>query len=428
MRLEKWGIAALVLGLAPCVLSGSVQAQFTDGGGQYQSAYEAAQMASDSLASYDSYSEEGGYLEGGGCTDGSCNSGGCATGDCNSGYECNDCECSECQGEGCGLGDFSLGGGGVLGRPGQFFFGATYIYARADFSEALAYIESDPVAGGETFNMYDFNYNSSYGLDGGYRLNDCGGEIRFSFLRLTSDADFAAAPNDANDSRIFTPYEIDGYVQGQASADLRSYDLGFSKTIPLGSPLNSCDSGCAEVVGCGDGCGGSCGWCPAWDLTWSVGVRFIDADWSRGTSAVDSQGIFIDSARTRLKFQGAGPRVGVQGRRYIGRRGWFSLFAKGDLALLLGDVDLDVQTVGTAGPGGFSRASFNNIIPETDIEVGGTIHILNRFNLSAGYFFAAFHDLGMRDEYDFNQFQLSTFDDANILGFDGFFARGEITF
>jgi hypothetical protein len=120
--------------------------------------------------------------------------------------------------------------------------------------------------------------------------------------------------------------------------------------------------------------------------------------------------------------------VGFLGRRYFGCRGWFSLFAEGNISLLLGDADLDIQTIGTAGPGGFTRAEFNNIIPETDIEVGGTIHIRNRFNLSAGYFFAAFHDLGMRDEYDFNQFQLSHFDDANILGFDGFFARAEVAF
>ena len=38
----------------------------------------------------------------------------------------------------------------------------------------------------------------------------------------------------------------------------------------------------------------------------------------------------------------------------------------------------------------------------------------------------------MRDEYDFvagaGGFQLSHYDDANILGFDGLFARAEITY
>ena len=370
-------------------------------------------MAGDSLAAYDSYSEDGSSLGG-------------------KNFENSDPDSlasngSYSTGGGFSLGSLTQGYQGLLGRPGQFFLGTTYIYARADFSEALAYVESDPVAGGETFHMYDFNYNSSYGIDGGYRLNDCGGEIRFSYLRLTSDAGFTASPGP-NNSRIFSPYEIDGNVQGHASTDLKYYDIGFSKTIPLGSPLGCCDGGCGETVGCGDGCGGGCGWCPAWDLTWSAGVRIVDIDWSRGTSAVDNQGIFINSAESTLRFQGAGPRVGVQGRRYIGRNGRFSLFANGDLSLLLGDPEFHEQGIGTAGPGGFARAKFKNIIPETDIQVGGTIHLGNRFNLSAGYFLMAFFDLGMRDEYSFNQFQLGSFDDANILGYDGFFARAEVTF
>jgi hypothetical protein len=411
MRLGKWGATALLLSVAFCVSQNTLQAQYGDENGQYRSAYDAAQAAGDSLASYASYSqEEISHLDGEGCASGECYSEG---------------ECNACQGGGSSMGDFTQGYKKFLRRPGQFFAGATYIYARADYSEALAYVESDPVAGGETFHMYDFNYNSSYGVDGGYRLCDCGGEIRFSYLRLQSDASFAAASVQGG-SQIFTPYEVDGNVQGSANTDLHSYDLGFSKTIPLGSPLGCCDSGCCDSVGCGDGCG--CGWCPAWDLTWSVGVRYVDLDSSRNTSAFDPGPIFVDSAGMQLDFQGAGPRMGVMGRRYLGRCGRFSLFAKGDISLLLGDVDLNIQGVGQAGPGGFTKAEFNNIIPETDIEVGGTIHIRNRFNLSAGYFFTVFHDLGMRDEYDFNQFQLSHFDDANILGFDGFFARAEVTF
>jgi hypothetical protein len=426
MKLGKWGATALLLSVVFCLSQNALQAQNGDESGQYRSAYDAAQAAGDSLTKYASYSEDdGSYSEDGSyLVDGSC-----ASGSCNSG-----CDCNDCQGSGLSMGSLSKDFKGLCRRPGQFFLGATYYYARPNFSEALAYIESqnpslNPFTPGQTtFHMFDFDYNSSYGLDGGYRLCDCGGEIRFSFLRLNSGAEFSAAPEQAGD-RIFSPYEIDGNIQGRASTDLKSYDLGFSKTIPLGSPLGCCNTGCCDSVDCGDGCG--CGWCPAWDLTWSVGLRYIETDWSRGTQAFDDDGIFIDAAGVQMDFHGAGPRVGVLGRRYFGCNGWFSLFAEGNIALLLGNTDLNIQTFGQGdpvSPDAITRAKALNVIPATDIEVGGTIHIRNRFNLSAGYFFAAFHDLGMRDEYDFNQFQVSHLDDANILSFDGFFARAELTF
>ena len=94
----------------------------------------------------------------------------------------------------------------------------------------------------------------------------------------------------------------------------------------------------------------------------------------------------------------------------------------------MGRVNINTQVVGTAGPGGFIRSSFKNVIPVTEIEAGGSIYIRDNIELSAGYFLSAWHDLGMRDEYDFSQFQLGQYDDANILGFDGFFARAEVLF
>lgn len=68
------------------------------------------------------------------------------------------------------------------------------------------------------------------------------------------------------------------------------------------------------------------------------------------------------------------------------------------------------------------------MIPVTEIEAGLTAYLGNHVQLSSGYFLSAWHDLGFRDEYDFGQFQLSHYDDANILAFDGFFARAELSF
>ena len=128
MRIGKWGVAALVLGAALCTWTNSAHAQLTDRSGHYQTAYEAAQIASDSLVAYDSYSEEGEYLEGEECYSGDCGG------------------CNECEGGGGSTDSFPRGFKGLLGRPGQFFFGATYIYARSNFSEALAYVDSQPAS------------------------------------------------------------------------------------------------------------------------------------------------------------------------------------------------------------------------------------------------------------------------------------------
>jgi len=317
--------------------------------------------------------------------------------------------------------------GGFLSRPIQLVFGAEYIYARANFSQALAYVQQDLIAGGETWHCYDFDYNSSYSFYGGIYLPDCGGSIIFDYTRLTSDASVAAAETSTN--QIFGPFEIDNFIEGSADVDLRSYDLSFAKTIPLGCPLQSCGKGCGEC--CDDSCCGGCGggWCPAWDVTWSAGVRFADLEWNRGLTGLDPFNNFqpFESYNTRFNWDGFGGRVGLMGRRYIGRRGLVSLYGKGDWSLMKGQYDI-TTTVNNAAGTAFLRSECDNIVPVTEIELGATVHIGCNASLSAGYFWAAWHDLGMREEYDFAQFQISNYDDANILGFDGLFVRAEVAF
>ncbi len=343
----------------------------------------------------------------------------------------------------------SCGGGceGLLCRPGQFFLVGEYIYARASLSEALAYVVQDPTQPLDGLQVieYDFDYKSSYRFSGGYRFCDCGGEIVFGYARYRGEADFTVQDNSASQSvTIWSPYEVnapgdDGYLTGEADIDVRSYDLGFSKTIPLGSPLGCCGSCCDTCCDtcCDDTCCG--GWCPAWDITWSVGVRFAEAGWSRGNTSFESD--FQDqvaTANTRLDFEGTGARVGLLGRRYFGCRGLISAYAKGDISLLVGDLDIQATTIND--PDGSSplavtshRNSGRRIIPVTEIEAGLTAHLGRHVHLSSGYFLSAWHDLGFRDEYNFGGpggggFQLLNYDDANILGFDGFFARAELTY
>ncbi len=445
MKYQWRGMAALVacLGL---LFTQSADAQRQR---EYQTANDAAERASVSLASYNSYDATCGCSDygSGSCGSGSCDSGGCGYdgGGCDGGGSCG------CGGGTCGGGrGLGLGlGGGLLSRPGQFFAGAEYIYARANFSEALAYVVTDLNAGlnaGPNFVEFDFESESSYRFYGGYRFCDCGGEIVFNHARYRSGASFDVVEGVGMD--IKSPYEVDapgtgtnGRLSGLADVEINTYDISFAKTLALGTL--GCATDCGDAccgVGCGDGCG-SCA-CPAWDITWSAGLRFDEVEWARGTLGTDNAGDQIDSATTRLNFEGAGARVGLLGRRYIGRRGLLSVYGKGDITLLVGDMDIRTTTIqdpdGTAPFTALShRNSARRVIPVTEIEAGLTAHLGNHIQLSSGYFISAWHDLGMRDEYDFEnpaaagggaQYQLSHYDDANILGFDGFFARAEVSY
>jgi hypothetical protein len=335
----------------------------------------------------------------------------------------------------CGDAACHAGYGGCYG-PGQFFFTADYLYVRAHFSEADAYVEQidqgNLTAG--NWKQLDFGYNSSYRFGGGYRLCGCGDEIRFLFTRLTSDASDYAIPGD------IVPYEAspppDGITSIHADVDVKTYDVEFVKRIPLGG-CDCCE--CGDPC-CGDGCGGGCGdpccsSCPSWDLSWSGGFRYADVNWRRSYVAYDDTDFAVTDAGAEMKFHGAGVRMGLEGRRYFFQSGWLSAFMRGDISLLLGDVEIessratDQQTTSTS-PDTIDTQSIScrNIIPVTEIETGLTAQVTCHSSLTAGYLFSAWHDLGFRDEPEFAGvfFQPPTrYDDANILGFDGFFARLE---
>jgi hypothetical protein len=316
---------------------------------------------------------------------------------------------------------------------GRFFFTADYIYARAHYSEATAFVDADD-QGTTTDSEYvplTFGYESSYRIGGGYRLCECGDEIRFMYTRLSSDASDEAEPGD------IVPYEAapppGGITEINGDVELKSYDLEFAKTIPLGGQT------CCE---CGDACGGQCGdpcgqSCPAWDVTWSGGFRFAEADWDRSYVAFNDQDFAVTDARADLNFQGGGVRMGLEGRRYFFHDGWLSVYMKGDISLLLGDVEVessrstdDPNTM--LSPDTLDTQSFETrqIVPVTEIEAGLSTQVTCNALFTAGYLFSAWHDLGFRDDPEIiTLFQPPThYDDANILGFDGFFARFEYAF
>jgi hypothetical protein len=345
--------------------------------------------------------------------------------------------CNACGGPGCDGMCWDRGGVcsmfGVVCPPGRYYFTADYLYLRANFSEAVAFLDQiddqQQGVGSDEFHELDFKYESSYRFGGGYRMCGCDEEIRFMFSRLSSYAD------DVAPSGSFLPYEVsappDGETRIHADVDVKSYDLEFAKTIQLGGPMG-CGDPCGGM-GCGDACG-SCGGCPAWDLTWSGGLRFADVGWNRTYTAVDEDEFVTTNAVSVMDFRGGGLRLGLEGRRYFFPNGCMSVYLKGDLSVLLGDVDVQAVRVtddpSTPDPDTINTQSFETrqIIPVTEIETGLTGHITCNTSVTTGYIFSAWHDLGFRDEFNFPTLMETHYDDANILGFDGFFARMEVAY
>ena len=351
------------------------------------------------------------------CDQGYCNDGGCY-GDqpCDSGTRC-------CLGS----------------SRGQFFVTADYLYVRASFSEALAFVEADTsqqnlVA--REFHQIDFEYESSYRVGGGYRWGECGDEIRFLHTRLNSSADELDVPFSTD---ILIPFEPGTPPGGRtlidADVDLRSYDLECAKTIPLGGRTccecgDPCGGGCGECGECGECCAPCC---PQWDITWSGGIRAAEGGWQRSYVALDQADAFVGSGVSEMDFEGVGAKIGLEGRRYFFASGWLSAYMKGDISLLWGELDFQaVRTIegGTAPDNVITQhMETEQIIPVTELEAGISGQVTCRSRISTGYLLSAWHDLGFRDEFALGQdvFPLR-YDDANILGFDGWFARVEVAF
>ncbi|MGL4514763.1 MAG: hypothetical protein ACRCT8_16870 [Lacipirellulaceae bacterium] len=343
------------------------------------------------------------------------------------GCECAEpCDCGEACGDGCGCGvggGLGLAGGGA-GR-GQFFVGGEYLSVRSSFSEATAYRRIDLGDNTETLEQFDFNYGGSFRAYAGYRLCECGGEIRFTYTSFDTDGEFnsGALDNNGQTVSIESPYEVvapgnGDSLSGTADTNVDIYDIAFAKTIPLGSPL-----GCA--TDCCDPCGG---YCPAWDLQFIGGIRVanVDSRLSYASQTPSSTIVPDRTAESTVSFDGVGLRGGFLGRRYIGRSGMASVYVRGDISLLLGDVDYTAN--GTVFPR--TSISTTEVIPVTDLEAGATMFLTPKLSVTGGYLLSAWHDLGHRAEYDYSVTgtQLVSMDDANMMMFDGFFVRGELAF
>ncbi len=78
--------------------------------------------------------------------------------------------------------------------------------------------------------------------------------------------------------------------------------------------------------------------------------------------------------------------MGVEGRRYFGESYRWSMFAKGNMSLLLGDYDTTrTKVVGTTTS--IQTDNYRRIVPVMELEVGFSRQLGQRTMLTAGYFF-----------------------------------------
>jgi major outer membrane protein len=304
---------------------------------------------------------------------------------------------------------------------GHFCVFVDYLNVRATFSDATAFVDQDLAEGEDEFVPFEFGRESSFRIGGAYKLCHCGEQVRFMYTRMTGDDETTAFPGDIVPFAAAPP--PGGRTEIKADVDTNALDVEWAKTIPLGGQLGEC----------GDGCGKRC---PAWDITWSAGLRLADVSWERNYTALDNTDFALTDVDTEMDFRGAGLRAGVEGRRYFFKDGWLSVYGKGNISLLVGDVDIDTERVSDDGQGLIVVVSqeFSNrqIIPVTELEAGITAQVTCHSAFTAGYLMTAWHDLGFRDAgvcgCDGGTLLGSNFDDANILGFEGFFARLEWCF
>jgi hypothetical protein len=304
----------------------------------------------------------------------------------------------------------------------NWFGGADFLYVRPHFSEATAY--ASVAQGASNLNVtaqpLEFDYRPSFRVFAGYRFEGTDTELRFTYTRMTGQTEAGTAnvgPGHSvvdpfgnvvgvavvvdPSSALFGQQIVGGdRIQVSAEVDASIYDLDLIKPLKL-----------------------SCG---QWDLKYTVGVRLADIRQSYQSVVTDS-GAFFSGGQYSADFIGAGPRIGFQSLRYFGRNRQLSLYANTFGSLLVGEYDTSFSQTTTAPP--FQANQETNeirVIPVAETEIGAGWSPFPWINVSAGWLFQAWFDLGASGG-TFGGFYTVT-ENTNLMAFEGLFVRAEVTF
>ncbi len=345
-------------------------------------------------------------------------------------------ECASCnnwEGHGCGKGGCGngCGKGGCCDNEGEWFGGAEYLYIRPHFSNDFAYRQAHEVnvAGGtstitETDHGFDYGYSSSIRAFIGYRLCECGGEVKFTYWGFGGNASVdspaqGAVSTSGNTSTldvfsslldVNTGANTGSHIHATSGLNVNAFDIDFAKPLPL----------CQDCCSC----------CPTWEFKWNAGVRIADVKRHNNVSLVSANNTILETVDTVVDFRGAGPKMGLEGRRFFGECNEFSLFARGNGSLLLGTYDSHIEfneiRNNTAD---IRNTKITRIIPVAELEVGGTWKASECLTFTGGYQLQAWWDLGMSEQpLTSGLTNIPSLQDSNILSFDGFFVRAEYAF
>jgi len=329
------------------------------------------------------------------------------------------------------------GPGHTIGGWGKsFFIGSEYLFLRPHFSDSTAFIRNEATENGNDFTFheqsvdFDYDYRSQFRGYLGFRLDQCQSELRFTFWNVNFNTNAPAqqaVPNIPTGqtippvtfvNNIDTAADNPGdTITANSKLNLNVYDVDFSKRVTF------------NHVPCGSNCGNPCFVpCPGWDMQFTLGVRVADIDREYRSSIFDAQGGQKSTGQVDGRFIGAGPRVGIQGRRFFGPNGQWYIYGKGSGALLLGNFQRNISrftvdngvTLLTTSNGDQRRT-----IPVTEIELGLAYQPNRWINFSGGWLFQTWWDLGA---FEAAEASFITLDDSNILSFDGLTIRGELRF
>ncbi|HTU25832.1 MAG TPA: Lpg1974 family pore-forming outer membrane protein, partial [Pirellulales bacterium] len=264
-------------------------------------------------------------------------------------------------------------------RCSCWYGGADYLLAKPHFSQGYAAIvcqtttntSTSPNVSTLTENAvpFPYRYSSMYRVFLGYHLQRCGGDVNFTYWNLQSTAATTIGPAEVtNGTNVIFGQVLNNPADGQylaASSGIRIniFDIDFSKYLIYGGG-NPCD----------------CNSCPRWDMRWFAGVRIAQVNRFDNNQVLNPDYTATAYGNVNANFYGAGPKIGLQVRRYIGAAQRLSVFAKGSGSLLLGQFhgtrsqiipgDSTTPTSVTTAYDNTSR-----VIPVADIEVGGTYQL-----------------------------------------------------
>jgi len=278
--------------------------------------------------------------------------------------------------------------------------GAEYLLLRPTLGNATALYQTTTTGGTQLSNTalnYEFGYASGVRGFLGYRLSD-DWVIRFGYLAIGSSDSVSGVSSGnwigGNGTGFIGPFDTIATVAGQSiqsrmDVGLNVYDLEIAGR--LATPECAAD-----------------GRASAWEAAAAVGLRFADvsidsAVFNDQTALGQLNQVFVNTSQG---FHGMGPRLALQGRRYIGRDRRWSAFASGGAALLVGSSDNTDTRFRRRDEGGgristnlqTQQDAVNRVVPNFDISLGATWQWRQRTAFSFGWLLMYWGEVGYAEQ------------------------------